>query len=383
MREYVRGSGAHIFTSDGDAVVDFVCGYGPVILGHGHERVNKAIENTLATGVLLPGSARLENQVRERLQSLFGDHRDVHFLKTGSDAVAASIRLARLATGRWKVARCGFHGWHDGLIDGKIGWHNWDNVRQEAAKVPGTLGAFSADGVELAAESTLGEFQRIFSDHGHELAAVVIDPIQLLDPEVELPAIRELARRSGALFILDETKTAFRTHPAGIDRMYSLRSDFIVAGKGLANGLPLSSVIADPSLLNTRKARIKGTFNAELAALAAASETLAVLEEEDGAQRLTATGTALIDGLNKLFAEHDVASQLSAVPYRWPSMPHVHAATDDPGAQSLRTAFIGECEKQGALFMDGHNSFLSLAHDVQDIDHSCAAAAAALEKVLR
>jgi glutamate-1-semialdehyde aminotransferase len=381
MRQYERGSGSRIYTADGSSALDFVCGYGPVILGHGHPRITKVVADCLSNGLLLPGSRRIEDALRERLRALFGDHRDVTFLKTGSEAVAAAIRLARLATGRPRVLRSGFHGWHDGLIDGKVGWHNWDNLRYAADRVPGTLGQFADEGVDLATASTLDEFQRLLADHAGELAAVVVDPIQLREPEEELQALRRLCRQTGTVLILDETKTAFRTHPAGVDRRYDVESDLIVAGKGLANGLPLSAVIGDPSLLQTRKTRIKGTFNAELASLSAACETLAVLEETAGAIHLDEIGSRLIDGLNRVFKEYEVADTLSAVPYRWASMPHIHAATDNQAAQELRSAFVDECERQGALFLDGHNSFLSTAHDAGDIDECLQLAAAALERM--
>ena len=349
----------------GRRFIDWICGYGPVVLGHSDTRVANAVHRQLLEGTLLPGDSAIESALAERLVALFPGADTCVFLKTGSEAVAAAVRFARIATGRSQVLRVGFHGWHDGLIDGKVGWHNWDNARSSSPPVPGAL----AHGYETGTGRAAADIEhRVRQPAGEQLAALLLDPIQVPDPERDLPRLRAACSDTGTVFILDETKTAFRVALGGVQARHRVRADITVAGKALANGLPLSSVLGPAELICRKRARVKGTFSAERAALAAAHATLDVLENEDVCAHLSTIGSALIDSVNEVLQGTAAGGLVQAVPYRWNCMPHLHASSYDVQAQECRHALVADIMAHGALLLEKHNSFVNAAHTIDDVD---------------
>jgi glutamate-1-semialdehyde aminotransferase len=369
---FVAGRGAHIWDTTGRGFIDWICGYGPIVLGHGEPRVAAAAFEQMLTGTLLPGCSELEAAVGQRLVRHFPHAEDYLFLKTGSEAVAAAIRLARAHTGRSQVLRIGFHGWHDGLIDPKIGWHNWDNIRTTGRDVVGVL-RHPALGIEMDYGASLETVEaRIRDKDVAPFAAVVLDPIQLSNPDTDLRQLRTACDDTGTLLILDETKTAFRVALGGVQELHGVAADITVAGKAMANGFPLSSVLGPANIVRAPGTRIKGTFSNERVALAAAKTTLDILEREDVCSQLAATGQQLIEQVNAALHDTPVADLVRAVPYRWNAMPHLHAATDDPTAQHCRHALIDDARSRGVLLLASHNSFVSAAHDHDDIERTAA-----------
>lgn len=372
----VRGRGAHVWDDRGQRFVDWVCGYGPIILGHGDVRVADAVHHQLLEGTLLPGGSPIARSLSKRLIALFPGAEECVFLKTGSEAVAAAVRFARLNTRRSRILRVGFHGWHDGLIDGKVGWHNWDNVRASSLPVPGAL----AYGFEISQARTTAEIEyRVRHPNNSPFAALLVDPIQLSCPKIDLPLLRAACSDMATLLILDETKTAFRIALGGVQEVCGIRADLTVVGKALANGLPLSSVIGDSDLIRTKDARIKGTFSGERSALIAAHTTLDVLETERVCEHLSAIGSALIEAVNGVLRGSSAGELVAAVPYRWSSMPHLHADTDNAQAQECRRAIVAGAMARGALLLEKHNSFVCAAHTLEDIQSTAEAVRGAVD----
>jgi len=362
----VAGRGARVWDSTGQEYIDWICGYGPVVIGHGDPRIATAVFHQLLAGTLLPGGSDLEYALGERLLSHYRSADSFVFVKTGSEAVAAAIRFARAHTGRRQVLRVGFHGWHGGLIDPKIGWHNWDNLRTPGPHPPG-VGSPDELGIETNLASTADEIEtRLRATDAPALAALVLDPIQLADPATGLAGLRRACDDTGALLVLDETKTAFRVALGGVQTLYGIHADLTIAGKALANGLPLSTVLGSSDVVQGKRTRVKGTFNGERAALAAAHATLDVLEHDDVCQHLDTVGTALIAEVNKALDAAGLVELVTAVPYRWSSMPHLHAPTSDPKAQRVRHELIDGARHLGVLLLEGHNSFVNAAHTIED-----------------
>lgn len=366
-----------MWDADGRRYIDWVCGYGPVVLGHGDHRVAHAVFDQVLHGTLFPGRSSVADALAERLLAHYPAAESCVFLKTGSEAVSAAIRFARAYTGRRDVLRVGFHGWHDGLVDAKLGWHNWDNARTHAAEPPGTL-PHSAIGIEVGHGYSFERLEHRLRDPGlPALAAIVVDPIQLTDPGSDLPRLRHACDDTATLLVLDETKTAFRVSLGGVQQLYDVQADLTVAGKALANGLPLSTVLGPNDVVRPKATRVKGTFSSELGALAAARATLDALESDDVCAHLASIGRSLIAGINDALRDHAVSELVTAVPYRWDAMPHLHAATSDPAAQRARSILVDTAHDNGVLLLDGHNSFVSAAHAPSDVYRTCEALEAA------
>ncbi|MBI4660465.1 MAG: aminotransferase class III-fold pyridoxal phosphate-dependent enzyme, partial [Verrucomicrobia bacterium] len=176
-RLVVRGQGGRVCDDRGSTYIDMILGYGAVVIGHGEPTVTEAVAAQAQQGTLLPGRTREEQKVRESLHDLFPHTFGASFHKTGSEAVAAAMRIARAATGHPLIVRCGFHGWHDEMIQIHRQWHG--------SKPPGSAPPLSVSGVRDGRppiewlDGNSDSLETILASNRGQVAAVVIDPVQL------------------------------------------------------------------------------------------------------------------------------------------------------------------------------------------------------------
>jgi glutamate-1-semialdehyde 2,1-aminomutase len=378
---FVRGKGAICWDNEGRRHVDYICGYGPIILGHADDRVNRAVCEQLEKGLLFSADSDLIDALHRELKSRFPDTAVMRCLKTGSEAVAAALRLARAHTGRMKIIRCGFHGWHDQMVAPFRDWHIAEADANEADPVAGLPP--DAGHVLLWDGADLNQLEGMLRQDRGAVAAMILDPVQLRSPMDEnLWAIRELTRRHDALLILDELKTGFRVGPAGVQGCYGVRADLTILGKAIANGFPLSVVLAPEWAAPLgRKARLKGTFNSELGSIAAALATLDALKQSAAFEQLALIGHRLIDGLNGVFDRVGLGGSIEAIPYRWPCMPYIWFRAKDDRMRGLKAAFYTRMAARGHLLLADHMNFVMLAHRAEDIDQTIDAAAQTLSEL--
>jgi acyl transferase domain-containing protein/acetylornithine/succinyldiaminopimelate/putrescine aminotransferase len=298
-----RSRGSRLWDIDGNEYIDFLNGFGSVMFGHSPDFVTDAVKAQLDLGIEIGPQTRLAGEVARRFCELTGNER-VAFTNTGSEAVAAALRLARTVTGRDKVVM--FEGAYHGIFDEVV-------VRAGAGGValPGAPGVPRSHVSEVLV-LPYGEdaaLQRIEA-LGPELAAVLVEPVQSRRPELApaafLRRLRELTAASGAALVFDEVVTGFRTHPGGIQALFDVRADMALYGKVIAGGYPLGLVagkarfldaldggqwqFGDTSVPEVGVTFFAGTFVRHPAALAAVR---AVLE------RLRAEGPALQQGLGR------------------------------------------------------------------------------------
>jgi glutamate-1-semialdehyde aminotransferase len=355
---FSHGKGAHCWTVDGREYIDLICGQGAVILGHAHPAVTAAVIRQLDEGSLLPNPGPVFNHLRTALLDLYPQADDVLTFKTGSEAVAATIRLSRAYTRRRVVLRVGFHGWHDQVVSPHVRCHSYEEANFEKTWLPGiphtefaglTHTWHGADPMELVA---------VVRARGDELAAVLVDPVQLRPPAAAAAA--ELARvvhEVGALLIFDESKTGFRVHLGGVQALYGVAADLTVLSKALANGLPLAVVLGRRELTSLAlPARIKGTYSLETVAMAAALATIDVLRMSDAPRSLNDYGAQLLEGLSDAIASAGLEGRIAAVPYHWPCLPYMNFASD---GESLQDAFYLGLLDRGVLMLHSHMSYTS------------------------
>ena len=340
-----RASGCRVWDERGREYVDYVMALGAVALGYGHPAVTAAARGALEDGGVGPLPPVLEEELAEALAARIPWLERIRFLKTGAEAVAAAVRLARLATGRDQVLGCGYHGWLD-----------WS--QGAAAGVP-------ADVRRLYAEVPYNDpdlTRAMIRDGGDRLAAVVIEPLIVAEPSREwLETLRAEASRVGAVLVFDEIKTAFLLAIGGAAERWDVRPDLVVLGKALANGLPLAAVGGRADLMaGVAHTWISSTLATESVALAAARATLRVFDEERVCAHLHRVGTRLLHGLHRLQKAHpDVVTAVAGVA----EMSFLHFASDDLS----RLVAVG-CAARGLLFKRTAYNFVSLAHDEATID---------------
>src|SRR5213594_2157689 len=292
-----RAAGCRVWDEAGREYVDYVMALGAVALGYGHPAVNRAAEQAIAAGVVGPLPPVLEEELADALAMRIPWLEQVRFLKTGAEAVAAAVRLARVVTGRERVLGCGYHGWLD-----------WC---QGAEGVPAATRTLYAELPFNDPERT----RRLIRDAGDRLAVVVVEPVVVTEPTREwLEVVQAETRRVGAVLVFDEIKTAFRLAVGGAAERYGVRPDLVVLGKALANGFPLAAVGGRAELMAAAsRTWISSTLATESVALAAAAATLEVMERDNVCAHLHAVGTRLLHGLHRLHQTHgDVVTGVGA-----------------------------------------------------------------------
>ncbi len=332
-------------------------GLGAVALGYGHAEVNRAAEQAIAAGVTGPLPPVLEEELADALARRIPWLEQLRFLKTGAEAVAAAVRLARVATGRERVLGCGYHGWLDWCQGGE--------------GVPATTRALYA---EIPFNDVDGT-RRLIREAGDRLAVVVIEPVVVLEPTREwLEVVRGETTRAGAVLVFDEIKTAFRLALGGAAERYGVRPDLAVLGKAIANGFPLAVVGGRADLMATvARTWISSTLATESVALAAAQATLDVFVREDVCAYLHRVGTRLLHGLHRLHRKHaDVVTGVGGIA----EMCFLHFASERISRDVARG-----CAAQGLLFKRTAYNFVSLAHDEDTVDRTLGVLDEALTKV--
>jgi len=356
--QLVRASGCRVWDRSGREYVDYVMALGAVALGYGHPAVNRAAEEAIAAGVVGPLPPVAEQELAEALAARIPWLERVRFLKTGAEAVAAAVRLARVATGRDHVLGCGYHGWLDWCQGGTEG-------------IPAAIRSLFAE-LPFNDVTTAREMIR---ERGRSLAAVVIEPVVVTEPSREwLEVLRAETERAGAVLVFDEIKTAFRLAVGGAAERYGVRPDLAVLGKALANGFPLAVVGGRADLMaEATRTWISSTLATEGVALAAARATLEVFEREDVCGHLHRVGTRLLHGLHELQRHHPTAITGVA---GMAEMCFLHYATEE-----LAWSVALGAAKRGLLFKRTAYNFVSLAHDEATVDRTLEALAETLGAV--
>lgn len=345
-----RSAGCRLWDAEGREYLDLVMALGAVALGYGHAAVTEAVIRAAQDGAVGSLPPVLEEEVAGELRRRIPWVDRVRFLKTGAEAMAAAVRLARTVTGREQVLGCGYHGWLD-----------WCQTAGTAG-VPASTGA-------LYAELPFNDAERsraMIRAAGDRLAAVVFEPVVLAPPDPEwLGVLRDESARAGALLIADEIKTLGRLGPGGACERFGVRPDLVVAAKAIANGFPLAAVGGrDEVMAAVARTWISSTLATEWVSLAAARATLAVLDEAGVPAHLARVGRRLFDGLAALAARHP--ARVAGVA-GLPEMCCFRFHREHDGA-----SLAVEAARRGLLFKRSAYNFVSLAHTESDVDRALA-----------
>jgi glutamate-1-semialdehyde 2,1-aminomutase len=347
-----RGSGCRITDVDGHEYIDYLMAFGAFLIGYADAEVDAAAHEELKRGPLLSMNRPQHVLFAEALVERFPAADMAVFLKTGSEATTAAVRIARRATGRRRVVRAGYHGWHD-----------WCLPLDDS--VPAGL-----DTQVLEFDSNaLHSLQALFDAYPGEIAAVILAPEMVLPPtRAGFQAIQDMTHRHGALFVLDEVKTAFRTAPGSVQARFELKPDLTTVSKGLSNGWPIAAVVGRRDVMSSAAGmHLSATYHGDTAAMAAALTTLRIVEERGVADHVWALGQRLIDGLNAIARDLDVPALSYGEPF--PPMPFMKFNHSNPGTNdALRTAFCEAMLERGVLLHPRHMWFISYAHQAIDID---------------
>src|SRR5262245_6566417 len=352
-----RGRGSRVWDVDGREYLDFMCSFGPIVLGHAHPRVEAAVAAQRALADCQNGPSARMVELAERLVALTPHAGWAMFAKNGTDATTLAVSIARAATGRAKVlvARGAYHGSAPWCTPRPAG----TTPEGRAHPLPYTYNDLAS--VEAAADEA-----------GTDLAAVLVSAFRhdaRYDQELADPAfargVRALCDRRGAALILDDVRAGFRLHLGGSWVPLGVRPDLAAYSKAIANGYPLAAVAGADALRDAASAVFAtGSFWLAAVPMAAALATLQVLEAEDGIAAMERAGALLRAGLERQARAHGLRIRQTG-PVQLPFL--TFAQDGAAGTFDRANVFTGEAARRGVYLHPWHNWFLSAAHTPDDV----------------
>jgi len=308
-----KARGPRIWDIDGNEYIDYRLGYGPAVLGYAHPEVDAAAREGIEIGGTSGISTERELEVAQRIGAMVPAAEMVRFANSGTEAVMASLRLARAFTGRSMHAMVegGFHGLFDAVLwrSEVCGADGHTEIVPESEGVPLLVG-------QLVQQVPLNDCERLedlFRCKGDQLAAFLIEPIQgnccgiPATPEY-LETVRKLCDRHGVVLIIDEVKTGFRVARGGAQELLGVRADLCAFAKAVANGYPISVIAGRADIMRRLGPTVPqgGTYAAHPVSLAAAAKTLQIIAETDALARIEAYGRRLQQGIGAILKSRGV-----------------------------------------------------------------------------
>ena len=238
-----RGAGAYLYDIDGNAYIDYVGSWGPLIAGHAHPEVVAALQQAAARGTSYGAPTLLETELARLVVERVPSIDLVRFVNSGTEATMSALRLARAATGRNKVIK--FIGCYHGHADALLATAGSGVITLGIPGSPGVPAPTAADTISLP-YNALDPVYEVFNAFGEEIAAVIVEPVagnMGVIPPVPgfLAGLREITRRYGALLIFDEVITGFRLAPGSAQERYEIQPDLTCLGKIVGGGLPVGA----------------------------------------------------------------------------------------------------------------------------------------------
>ena len=380
------GKGSRLTDVDGNTYIDYVCSWGPLILGHCHPEVMAAVARVLETGTTFGACTPGEAQLASRIIEAFPSIERVRLVSSGTEATMSALRVARAATGRDKILK--FEGCYHGHAD---------EFLVKAGSGVATLGLPDSPGVPRAlAELTLtipyndlDALEAAFRAHPGELAAVIVEPAAgnagLLPPRAGfLERLRALTREHGTVLIFDEVITGFRVAYGGAQQLYGVRADMTTLGKIMGGGLPVGAYGGKAELMNrvapAGPVYQAGTLSGNPAAVAAGIATLDVLRRPGVYEGLETRAQALTSGLSESAKRAGVALTINRIGSVFTPFFCAGPVTDYASAKQSDTGAFGRFFRamldRGVYLPPSQfeTGFVSTAHSERDVEDTIRAA---------
>jgi glutamate-1-semialdehyde 2,1-aminomutase len=380
------GSGATLFDADGARFLDYVCSYGPAILGHSHPGVIAAIVEQARHGLGFGAPTRIEVELAETISSAIKCAEKVRLVTSGTEAGITALRIARAATGRSNIVKfdgC-YHGHSDSMLV-RAGSGAMTLGQPDSAGVPAELAAMTM----VARYNSIASVNNMFSSAGNKIAAVIVEPVAanmgVVNPEPGfLQSLAEIAHRNGALLICDEVISGFRLGFGSAAEAMGVAPDLIMLGKIIGGGMPVGAV-AGPAKIMDLLAPVgpvyqAGTLSGNPLSVRAGLETLRILKETNPYASLDAAGARLEAGLRDALTKNDqpgCVNRAGSLLTMFLGPTHVRDADDARGSEGNRFAkFFHAMLERGINIPPSQFEamFISTAHTNDDIDRTIAAA---------
>ncbi|MCB5229383.1 MAG: aminotransferase class III-fold pyridoxal phosphate-dependent enzyme [Candidatus Cloacimonetes bacterium] len=357
---FENGKGGRIVDVDGNEYIDYLCAYGPISIGYREEEIDDAvIEQIKNKGFCFSLTQSIQNVLVNKLKEIIPCCEMAAIVKTGSDATTIAIRAARAFTGKLKVARCGYHGWHDWCVEVKGG-------------IPEKL---YEDVIEFH-YNDLDQVEDICKKHADDLAAIIVTPVgHPLAAEVEMPkpgyleGLRKLADQYGCVLIFDEIRTGFRCHIGGAQALFGVTPDLATFGKAMANGYAIAALVGRADIMNVMADNVflSSTFFPNSDAQIAALKTIELLERDKMLDVIAAKGNKFAQDVEKVVDDSGINCRFSGAPW----MPYITFPRDDEGLyKKLRTEFYTQLIRRKVFLQPYHHGYICYRHTDEDLAYT-------------
>jgi glutamate-1-semialdehyde aminotransferase len=354
---YSHCQGVEIWDLDGTKYTDMsITGVGTCVLGYADPDVNLAVKNAIDKGSMATLNCPEEVELAEVLVALHPWAEMVRFARSGGEACSIAVRIARAATGKDRVAFCGYHGWHDWYISSNLA----DEKNLDGQLLPGLKPAGvprNLKGTAMPFEYNKPEdFEAIIRQYGQEIGVIIMEVVRHDEPEPGfLEQIRSTATKVGAVLIFDEVTSGWRMNSGGIHLLYGIDPDLAVFAKGMSNGYPMGAIIGKRGIMESaQESFISSTYWTERIGPVAALATIRKFENCDVPQHLTRIGNNIRDIWKNASEQFGLSVSIHGIP------PLSILSFDYPNSQAIATLFTQEMLKRG--FLASKSFYASFAH---------------------
>ncbi|MCP4382606.1 MAG: aminotransferase class III-fold pyridoxal phosphate-dependent enzyme [Hyphomicrobiales bacterium] len=393
---FESGDGPYLHDVDGNRLIDYYLGMGPMILGHRPRAVCQAVTSQIEKGILFAGQTRIEAEAARRFCDMVPCAEQMRFNCSGSEVIQAALRIARAATGREKIVKFEghYHGWFDSVLWSVAPPVDAAGNPQNPVAVQGSKGqlAGSADALVVLSWNDLESLESRLA--ARDVAAVIMEPAMCNAGAIHplpgyLEGVRDVCTRTGTILIFDEVITGFRLGPGGAQERFGVTPDLSTFGKAIANGFPVAAVAGRGDLMGLCAQGVVhgGTFNAQPIAMAATAATLSALKPALY-ESITTQGEALMNGLKDIFLVEGVTATVTG----FPQIFHVAFGLASPARdyrglagmnRAAYVAFSTELLRRGVRVLERGAWFMSSEHDSGVVDETLSAVGDAVRELKR
>ena len=388
-----RGSGQHLYDADGNELLDYVCSWGAMILGHANPAISEALADQARRGTSFGVTTELELELATLITRAIPFVEKIRFVSSGTEATMSAVRLARGVTKRDFIVK--FEGCYHGHADSFLSQAGSGLATLGIAECPGVPAALAALTLNVP-YNDLNAVERVFLQHKDKIAAVIVEPIAanmgVVPPETGfLKGLQAIAKKNGALLIVDEVITGFRLHNGSVQELLGIEADLTTLGKIIGGGVPVAAYGGRAELMNhvapLGPVYQAGTLAGNPLAMRAGIAALKQLTKPGLYEEMTQLARRLVFGLRAELADAGIPAQINAIGslstvFYTPEP--VRNYTDAKRSDTKRYArFFREMLDRGIFLAPSQfeAAFVSVAHTSQDIDRTLVAAHESLQVI--
>ena len=388
-----KGSGQHLYDADGNVLLDYVCSWGAMLLGHAHPAVSAAIAEQAQRGTSFGATTELELELASLIIKAVPFLEKVRFVSSGTEATMSAVRLARGVTKRDLIVK--FEGCYHGHADSFLSQAGSGLATLGIAECPGVPQALAALTLNVP-YNDLPATEQLFAQHPGKIAAVIVEPIAanmgvVLPAEGFLRGLREITKKNGALLIIDEVITGFRLHNGSVQQILGVQGDLTTMGKIIGGGVPVAMYGGSAELMNNvaplGPVYQAGTLAGNPLAMGAGIATLKELCKPGLYERIDTLAKKLVSGLKSGVAKAGITAQVNSIgslsTIFFAAQPVTNYSSAKASDTKMYARFFREMLDRGIFLAPSQfeAAFVSAAHTEADIDKTISASHEVLHSI--